>query len=35
MMYMAMSRETWLARGHSADITIDGFVPCKPLFGLA
>lgn len=35
MLHLALSRETWLARGHSAGVTIEGFEACRPLFGLA
>lgn len=35
MLHLVMSRETWLARAHSAGVIIDDFATCKPLFGLA
>ncbi len=35
MLHLAMSRQTWLARAHSAGVMIDDFASCKPLFGLA
>ncbi len=34
MMHLAMSRERWLKRGYSGEIEIEGFEPCRPLFGL-
>lgn len=35
MVHLAMSREIWIERGHSAGVTIEGFAACRPLFGLA
>ncbi len=34
MVHLALSRDEWLASGHSAGVEIDGFDPCRPLFGL-
>lgn len=35
MVYLALSRADWLAQGQAAGVEIDGFEPCRPLFGLA
>lgn len=34
MEHLALSRDTWIARGQAAGIRIEGFEPCRPLFGL-
>lgn len=35
MLHMRLTRESWLESEQSAGITIGGFEPCRPLFGLA
>jgi RimJ/RimL family protein N-acetyltransferase len=32
--HLILSRETWLASGFADGVEIDGFEPCRPLFGL-
>jgi len=35
MVHMAFSRDAWRAQGLAAGVEIEGFEPCRPLFGLA
>ena len=35
MVHLRMSREQWERSGGSAGITVEGFEPCRPSFGLA
>lgn len=35
MLHLALTRETWVASGQAAGVEINGFEPCRPLFGLA
>jgi RimJ/RimL family protein N-acetyltransferase len=34
MVHMRMSRAQWEATGYSSSVTISGFEPCRPFFGL-
>jgi RimJ/RimL family protein N-acetyltransferase len=35
LVHLRMTREQWLATGAGDDVTIEGFEPCRPYFGLA
>ena len=34
MVHLRLTRESWIASQQSAGITVSGFEPCRPLFGL-
>jgi hypothetical protein len=34
MIHLRLDWEIWESSGHSGDVTISGFDPCRPLFGL-
>jgi RimJ/RimL family protein N-acetyltransferase len=34
MVHLRLTRADWLAAGRAEDVTIEGFEPCRPLFGL-
>jgi RimJ/RimL family protein N-acetyltransferase len=34
MVHLRLTRETWLASGLAEGITVTGFAPCRPFFGL-
>ncbi len=34
MVHLRLTRSDWLSRGGAGDLTISGFEPCRPLFGL-
>jgi RimJ/RimL family protein N-acetyltransferase len=34
LVHLRMTRERWLATGAGEDVTVEGFEPCRPYFGL-
>jgi RimJ/RimL family protein N-acetyltransferase len=34
LVHLRMTREQWLETGAAAEVTIEGFEPCRPFFGL-